>query len=285
MIRLDDITYVRLGTPDLALAEDFATRILGLEVTGRTAKALYLRSDARAHTLCYVEGDPADQTAAFEVADGAELQAAAAALEALGHRVAAGTAAGADARKVMDFIAFRDPSGNRIELVVKPEYRGPRYFGTRDAAITGFNHIGLNSTDPLRDEAFWTRVCNARVSDRIGDIPLMRINAIHHTIALVRAAGPGIQHINHQVVERGDVLRNYHLLRRHNVPIVFGPGRHPTSGANFIYFRGPDGMVFEYSCGVDEIADEAGHRPRSFAFEPASLCLWGAKPGGLIKGA
>lgn len=285
MIHLDDITYIRLGTPDLSLAEDFATRILGLEVTERTAKSLYLRSDARAHTLCYVEGDPADQVAAFEVSDAAEMQSAAASMEALGHRVTAGTASGAAERKVKDFIAFDDPSGNRIELVLKPEYRGPRYVGARDAAITGFNHIGLNSTDPVRDEAFWTRVCNARVSDRIGDIPLMRINAIHHTLALVRAAGPGIQHINHQVVGRGDVLRNYYLLRRHNVPIVFGPGRHPTSGANFIYFRGPDGMVFEYSCGVDEIEDEASHRPRSFSFEPASLCMWGAKPGGLIKGA
>lgn len=285
MIHLDDITYVRLGTPDLAQAEAFATRILGLEVTERTAKSLYLRSDRRTHTLCYVEGDPASQAAAFEVGEAAELEAAAAALEALGHRVSPGSRAESDARKVQDFIAFDDPSGNRIELVLKPEYRGPRYFGTRDAAITGFNHIGLNSTDPRRDEIFWTEVCNARVSDRIGDIPLMRINAIHHTIALVRAAGPGIQHINHQVAERGDVLRNYHLLCQHRVPIIFGPGRHPTSGANFVYFRGPDGMVFEYSCGVDEIADEASHRPRSFSFEPASLCMWGARPGGLIKGA
>lgn len=284
MIHLDDITYVRLGTPDLDLAADFATRILGLEVAERGARSLHLRSDARAHTLCYVEGDPALQIAGFEVADAGELARAAAALEALGHRVTAGTPAEAEERKVQDFIGFTDPSGNRIELVLGPEYRGPRYFGTRDAAITGFNHIGLNSTDPVRDEAFWTQVCNARVSDRIGDIPLMRINKIHHTLALVRAAGPGIQHINHQVVAREDVLRSYNLLVRHRVPIVFGPGRHPTSGANFIYFRGPDGMVFEYSCGVDEIEDEASHRPRSFSFEPASLCMWGARPGGLIKG-
>ncbi|MDD3446217.1 MAG: VOC family protein [Zavarzinia sp.] len=284
MIHLDDITYVRLGTPDLDLAADFATRILGLEVTERGAKSVHLRSDARAHTLCYVEGDPAYQVAGFEVSDAAELAAAAEVLEALGHRVTAGTPGEAAARGAHDFIGFDDPSGNRIELVLRPEYRGPRYYGTRDAAITGFNHIGLNSTDPVRDEIFWTRVCNARVSDRIGTIPLMRINRIHHTLALVRAEGPGIQHINHQVVAREDVLRSWQLLIRHRVPIVFGPGRHPTSGANFIYFRGPDGMVFEYSCGVDEIEDETNHRPRSFSFEPASLCMWGARPGGLIKG-
>jgi 2,3-dihydroxy-p-cumate/2,3-dihydroxybenzoate 3,4-dioxygenase len=65
------------------------------------------------------------------------------------------------------------------------------------------------------------------------------------------------------------------------VPIVFGPGRHPTSGARFLYFTGPDGMIFEYSVGVDEIEDEATHRPRQFGFEPTSFCMWGSKPAGM----
>ncbi len=161
------------------------------------------------------------------------------------------------------------------------ERSGRRYFAARDAGITGFSHIGLNSTDPARDELFWTQVCNARVSDRIGDIPLMRVNAIHHTIALVRAPKPGIQHVNHQVECDDDVLRSYYFLSERRVPIVFGPGRHPTSGARFLYFTGPDGMVFEYSVGVDEIEDEATHRPRQFGFEPTSFCMWGSKPAGM----
>lgn len=285
MIQLVDIAYVRLGTPDLDLAADFGTRVLGLEVARRDARALYLRSDERAHTLCYVQGDPSMQVAGFEVASAAELDQAAANLRVLGHVVQEGTAGEAAARMADAFIAFTDPSGNAIELALRPAHRGRRHFGSRDAGITGFNHIGLNSTDPVRDEHFWTQVCNARVSDRIGDIPLMRISAIHHSIALVRAAGPGIQHINHQVRTADDVLRAHSMLRELKVPIIFGPGRHPTSGANFLYFRGPDGMVFEYSCGVNEIADEAAHRPRSFSFEPSSLCMWGSKPGGLIQGA
>jgi 2,3-dihydroxy-p-cumate/2,3-dihydroxybenzoate 3,4-dioxygenase len=124
-------------------------------------------------------------------------------------------------------------------------------------------------------------VCNARVSDRIGDIPLMRVSAIHHTIALVRATHAGIQHVNHQVQTSDDVLRSYYFLSERRVPIVFGPGRHPTSGARFLYFRGPDGMVFEYSVGVDEVADDANHQPRQFGFEPSSLCMWGSKPAGI----
>ena len=45
--------------------------------------AVYFKSDARAHTLCYFEGDPKDQAVAFEVASEAELEQAAATLDAM----------------------------------------------------------------------------------------------------------------------------------------------------------------------------------------------------------
>lgn len=278
MIALRDITYVRLGTRDLDGATRYATDILGLEVAERSGGAVYFRSDAREHTLCYFEGDPGDQVAAFEVASHAELDAAAAELERLGHPVHAGTRAECDLRKVRDFIAFDDPTGNRIELVWRPQMSGRRFHGARDAGITGFSHIGLCTTDPQRDERFWTRVCNARVSDHIGDAPLLRIGSIHHTLALFPTNRKGIQHINHQMASTDDIQRAYHHIRERNVPIVFGPGKHPTSSARFLYFEGPDGMVYEYSSGVCEIDDEAAWRNRQFPAEPRGFCEWGARP-------
>ena len=140
--------------------------------------------------------------------------------------------------------------------------------GSREAGITGFSHIGLRTTDAARDETFWTRVCNARVSDRIGAAPLLRIDAVHHKLALFPSTHAGVQHVNHQVAGVDDVMRAYYFLRERGVRIVFGPGRHPTSSAIFLYFEGPDGMVYEYSTGVRLIEDEAGHRPRQFPFEP-----------------
>lgn len=277
MIELRDLAYVRLGASNLEDAERFATKGLGLQVSDTLAKSIYMRSDERLHTLCYFEGNPQDQTVAFEVDDGDALEAAGATLDALGHAVHAGTPGECAARKVKAFIGFEDPTGNYIELVVRPERSGKRYFASRDAGITGFSHVGLFTTDPVRDERFWTQVCNARVSDRIGDIALLRVNAIHHTVALAFGRGPGVHHINHQVGSNDDVLRSYYHLRKERVPIVFGPGRHPTSGARFLYFKGPDGMVFEYSVGVDEIKDEEHHQPRQFGFEPSSLCMWGAR--------
>lgn len=278
MIELKDVVYCRLGTTDLAGAEWFAVNILGLEVSERRRGATYFKSDAREHTLCYVEGNPDDQVTGFEIGSSADLQRAAATLESLGHRVHSGTAEECDARHVHEFIRFADPTGNGIEFVVRPTVSGRRYHGTRDAGITGFSHVGLYTTDPARDEAFWTEVCNARVSDRIGDAPLMRLGTIHHSIALFPFTKPGIQHINHQVGGTDDIQRSFTHVRDNQVTVTFGPGRHPTSSAQFLYFTGPEGMTFEYSTGVCEIHDEPLWRDRQFPFEPKGFCQWGAKP-------
>jgi hypothetical protein len=56
----------------------------------------------------------------------------------------------------------------QIELVVRPHYSCKEYFPQRTAGITGFSHIGLRTTDPVRDEAFWTQLMNARVAGSIG---------------------------------------------------------------------------------------------------------------------
>jgi 2,3-dihydroxy-p-cumate/2,3-dihydroxybenzoate 3,4-dioxygenase len=278
MIKLANICYVRLGTRDLEGATRFATDILGLEVSDRSKGSRHFKSDMREHTLCYIDGEPAAQCAGFEVASKDDLTSAAVELERLGHPVHAGTPEEAASRMVRDFIAFTDPTGNRIELCWRPAVGGTRYHGTRDAGITGFSHIGLCSTDVVRDEAFWTQVCNARVSDRIGDAALLRIDEVHHSIALFPTNRAGIQHINHQVESGDDIMRSLHFLEERHVNITFGPGRHPSSSAKFLYFEGPDGMVFEYSSGVRLIADELLYRERQLRFDPKGFCQWGAKP-------
>jgi len=280
MILLRDIRYVRLGTRDLDAAARFARDILGLEPAGCDAGARYFRSDSRDHTLVYLRGDPREHATAFELDSKAALDAAGEALEGLRRDVRWGTRDGCAERRVEAYLSFRDPSGNAIELVVGPHHGGRDYAPQRPAGVTGFSHIGLRTTDAARDEAFWTQAMNARVSDRIGPAPLLRIDEVHHRVALFPSAHPGVQHVNHQVAGIDDVMRSWYFLREQGVRIVFGPGRHPTSGAVFLYFQGPDGMVYEYSTGVRLIRreDEGGYRPRQFPFEPASFCMWGSRP-------
>lgn len=280
MIDLWDIRYVRLGTNDLDSATRYATQVVGLEAGPKEAGAQYFRSDSRDHTLVYFEGNPNDHTVGFELRDMQALDAAAAHLEATGTAVKAGTTSECEQRRVKAFINFRDPTGNSIDLVVQPFHSGRRAWLSHDAGITDFSHIGLCSTDPERDEKFWTGVMGARVSDRIGKAPLLRIDEIHHKLALFPSKKPGVQHINHQVESIDDIMRAYYRLSEAGVRIVFGPGRHPTSGAMFLYFEGPDGMVYEYSTGVRRFTpeDELTYQPRQFPMAPTSFCMWGSRP-------
>ncbi|MDE2005917.1 MAG: VOC family protein [Rhodospirillales bacterium] len=285
MIQLHDIRYTRLGTPDLDAAIAFATGIVGLQLVAREGKAAYFRSDraavrgdTRDHTLVYVEGDPADQAIGLELKDPGDIDTLGAALEAEGRPVHRGTRAECDARRVRDFIASTDPSGNAVEFLARPYNSGTRFFPGRDIGIENFSHIGLFSTDPKRDTEFWTRVLNARVSDWLGEATFLRIHTVHHSVVLMPSTRAGIQHINHQVEDVDDVMRSYYWLRQQGVKIVYGPGRHPISTAMMVYFEGPDGMVFEYSVGVKHIApeQEATYRPRQFSLDGYNADMWGS---------
>ena len=283
MIEVVGFRYCRLGTADLGETVKFAENMIGLEIVGQENGCVYTRGDDRDHNICYFQGDPADHTLGLELAGFDELDAAESTLKALGLEVHRGSDEEAAARRCMDYINFKDPSGNSIDLTVRPFAAGRRYFPGRDAGIDEFSHIGLSVTDPREAEKFWSEVFNFRTSDWIGWSALMTFDAVHHRFALFPSDKPGIQHINFQVRETDDVMRSNYFLRDHQVRIQAGPGRHSLSCARFLYFYGPDNMIYEYSCGVRMIDDS--WRARQFPVNDASFCAWGSQPDlGVLEG-
>ena len=278
MIELVDLRYVHLGAANAESAARWAREIYGLEEVGRENGRIYLRGDDRDHNICYFDGDPRDNAVGIEIADQEALDAAARQLESNGVEISWGNEEGARVRRCRKYLTFRDPTGNRFDLLVRPFHSGRRFFPSRDAGIYWFNHIGLKTTDAPRDEKFWCSLFNFRANDWIGDAPLMSFDNVHHRFALFPTDRAGVQHINFQVRETDDIMRSSYFLQERQERIVFGPGRHATSGARFLYFEGPDGMVYEYSCGVRMIEPEDDWRPRQFPFVPESFCVWGSKP-------
>lgn len=280
MVDIHDIRYVRIGSDDLDTSVRFAVEMLGLELMERDANRAYLRGDDRDHNICYTKGRGSGQMTGWEVASMDQLDKAAAELEAAGVSVRAGTAEERELRRVRGMIVVSDPSGNVLEIVARPNASGRRHFPSRDAGITHFSHVGMHTKNASVDEAFWVQNLGAKISDWIGDAPLMRINEVHHNVALFPSGKVGIQHVNFQVEGIDDIMRSFYYLQDRNVKIVFGPGRHPTSGARFLYFQGPDDIIYEYSTGVRLITaeDEKTYVPRSFPAVPSSFCMWGSKP-------
>ncbi|WP_156680776.1 VOC family protein [Sphingomonas profundi] len=277
---LHDIRYVRIGSEDLDESVRFATEMLGLELVGRDASAAYLRGDDRDHNVVFTKGGRSGHVVGFELPTMQALDDAAALFERAGVAVRHGTADEREQRRVHGLITIQDPTGNVIDLVARPAASGTRYFGSRDAGITSFSHIGLRTASPRDDEAFWISMLSAKVSDWIGEAALLRIDEVHHKIALFPSSYAGIQHVNFQVESQDDIMRSFYFLQKNNVKIVFGPGRHPTSGARFLYFQGPDGMIYEYSTGVRLITaeDEKTYVPRQFPKAQSSFCMWGSEP-------
>ena len=277
MITLTDIAYVRSGAADLAAATRFATDIVGLELAAPTeAGVSQLRADHRHHCLALVEGPSGVISSGFTVAGPDALAAAETELERAGIAVRRGSPGEARSRHVREFISFDDPFGNRLELVSQQETITRPVAFTRPAGITEFGHLCLDAPDVHEAYQFWSTRFNARVSDWIGDAAcLIRIDPVHHKLAVFRADRPGLCHMNFQVATIDDVFRNWHFLVDHGVRIEMGPGRHPQSTAVFLYFLGPEGFTYEYSFGVRRIEDDAAWIPRTFdPDEPGSIDMW-----------
>lgn len=277
MIELTDIAYVRSGAADLDAAVRFATGIVGLElVDGGEPGVAHLRADARHHCLALVGGESGVIASGFTVADADALALAETELEGRGFRVERGDPVACRSRRVGQHIGFDDPFGNRIELVTGQQSLGRPVEFSRRAGITEFGHLCLDAPDVVEAHRFWSTTFNARASDWIGDAAcLLRIDPVHHKLAVFRADGPGLCHMNFQVAEIDDVFRNWHFLLDHGVEIQMGPGRHPQSTAVFLYFSGPEGFTYEYSFGVRRIEDDAAWVPRHFdPDEPGSIDMW-----------
>ncbi len=277
MITLTDIAYVRSGVADLGTAVRFATDIVGLELAAPAeAGVAHLRADHRHHCLALVEGPSGVISSGFSVADSDALAVAETELERTGFRVRRGDPVEARSRRVREFIAFDDPFGNRLELVSQQETITRPVAFTRPAGITEFGHLCLDAADVHESHRFWSTRFNARASDWIGDAAcLLRIDPVHHKLAVFRGDRPGLCHMNFQVATIDDVFRNWHFLVEHGVEIEMGPGRHPQSTAVFLYFQGPEGFTYEYSYGVRRIEDGAAWVPRTFdPDEAGSIDMW-----------
>ena len=77
-----------------------------------------------------------------------------------------------------------------------------------------------------------------------------------------------------------DIGQAIYRIKKHDIKVVFGPGRHPPSDSIFYYFLDPDGITVEYSFGMEEFAEDSPRPARYMEPVPESLDIWGAVPDG-----
>jgi 2,3-dihydroxy-p-cumate/2,3-dihydroxybenzoate 3,4-dioxygenase len=271
------LSYVRLAVQQPLPAAAFATDILGLQPVP-DKQALLFRSDDRYHTLSLVP-PPATSSVGVEVADEAALERIERALGQDGFTVRQASPEECKQRFVRDALIANDASDNEIDLVLRPTTSGRRYFPSRDAGITGLQGVGLRSCRLKDDQRLWTSVLGAEISDWAGDVTYLRIDQKHHRLALYPSDRPGILYVSYGVESLDAIMQSHYFVQERQIRVVHGPGREPASGQIFVRFEGPEGHLFSYTHGLNDI--EPGRRPRQFSAHASSLCEWGSECQGV----
>ncbi len=273
---LEQLRFVRIPVSSLGEGTRRAVDIVGLQHCERLPEAERFRSDARYYS---VELDGSGSTprpvVGLSVRTVEQLDEIFLKLSERNWDVEVIPTDLCRSRRYYAGLACRDLSGNLIELVVRPEDRGERYFPSRDAGITGFSQVILGSRDPAADAAVWVDILGARITDRVGDAVYLGWDDQHHRVMLVPSKRDSFLVVGFEVESIDAVMQSKYFLSERQIAIVRGPGKEPASGEVFLTFAGPTpDSYFSYSTRSDPVP--AGRRPRQFADSPASLCSWGS---------
>ncbi|QQO12530.1 VOC family protein [Bradyrhizobium diazoefficiens] len=268
---ITSVCYVRLAVSELHGSARFMSDIFGLQRVADQDGEIAFRSDHRYRTVSL----GSHESVGIEVWDDEALETVGKRLRDLGFAVKDAEPAECRRRYVQSALLAEDASKNRIDLVVRPSHSGRRYFPSRDAGIVQFHSVGLRTTDHVRDMAFWKAI-GAGVSDWVGDIAYLRIDGMHHRIALYPSKRNGLLYAAFEVEALDQIMQNSYFMQESQIRIVQGPGREAASRQIFLHVEGPDGLILSYVNGMAEYGDKP-RLARQFPLTATSLCDWGSE--------
>ena len=181
-----------------------------------------------------------------------------------GVKIARGSRALADERRVKDLIVFADPVGNRLEAfhgaetASEPFKPGRSISGFRTGPL-GMGHAVLTAERLEEVVPFYTDILDFRLSDYIlrpFKAYFFHLNPRHHSLAFIDTGKNGIHHLMVELCYLDDVGQAYDLALRQPETIGATLGRHAN-----------DEVTSFYSCVAVEIPGRIRlgrphHRPR-----------------------
>jgi len=294
MESVTQLGYLGLSVSDINAWEHFATHTLGLQVSERGDDgSLFLRTDEYHHRfLVHPTGKDDLAYIGWEVKDEDALRAMAEQLTACGLEVKKGTQAEAEARRVVDLLTFKDPSGIASEIFYGPlmtfnlPFQSPRPISGFEGGTLGLGHMVVVMDDFDRSLHFYRDVLGMRLSDFVQverppghkmRLAFFHCNPRHHTLAFYAAPQPPkrLNHFMLQAKTLDDVGATYYLCQDQGVPIARSLGRHTNDHMVSFYLRTPSGFEVEYGWGGRVVDDSTwqvqlhtagsmwGHRPVS----------------------
>jgi catechol 2,3-dioxygenase-like lactoylglutathione lyase family enzyme len=303
VIKVRDLAYGRLRSPDLDAAEEFLTHF-GMIRAARTPTALYMRgTDAHHHLHVTEKGDPAFVGLAYDASSPDDLQKLA-------------KLPGASAVESIDEpgggrrVRLREPNGYQIEVVhgieplpaiVVPEQpmntgndplrRAGQLMRLRKSPtpIKRMGH-GVLGTPKVRETAAWFRetlgfICSDDVYAGDQENLIGSFNRCdrgeeyvdHHTLFCVRNERAGLNHMSFEVPDVDAVFKDHeYLTKLGKYDHMWGVGRHLLGSQVYDYWADPWGRVHERWADTDRLNVRSGSNLLSA--EEALVSQWGENP-------
>jgi catechol 2,3-dioxygenase-like lactoylglutathione lyase family enzyme len=165
-----------------------------------------------------------------------------------------------------------DPDNRRLRLRTEarvldkePDWAKPRKV----------SHVVLNTPDMEGLQAWYEHVLGFRASDYSADqMVFLRCNTDHHSIALVRAQYPSVNHVAFELPSLDEFMRSIGRMKQKGHVPSWGPGRHGPGNNPFAYFVSPSGYVIEFTSELQQI-DDATHEAKVWSRDdPESMDRW-----------
>ncbi len=264
--------HAEIQVKDIAASKAFFTQVMGLFVTEEDDTTVYLRAwqDWEHHTLTLTKGDTSALVhLGWRVEDPASLEEFARHFEQnsipyIWIRKGAERGQG-------DGLRFTSPGGIVMELYWEIErYHAPnaelasalpsfpQKYPLNGIAPRRFDHFNVMVNDVAHEQEWLTSVLGIKhryyvegsTGQRRGS--WLSVTNQSHDIALMHnrtGAGGKLHHIGYYVDTSEELLRAATILVEHGGKIEWGPGKHGTSGATFLYFFEPSGHRIEVWTG------------------------------------
>ena len=304
VIKVKDMAYGRLRSPDLDLMEEFLTRF-GMTRAERTSTALYMRGTDPGHHLHVTEkGDPKFVGFAYHAENEDDLK-----------RIAA--AAGASGIETLDEpgggkrVRLTEPNGYQIEVVHGVATLDPIALKPRQKLNSGEEPLqragelmrlpkgpsqvkrighGVLNTPKFRETVAWFRehlgfICSDDVyagdkANLIGSFNRLDRGddyVDHHVFFCLVHEKTGLNHLSFEVQDIDDVAMGHEYLKQFGqYEHMWGLGRHLLGSQVYDYWADPWGRVHEHWADSDRLNVKNGSH--LLPAEEALVSQWGEAP-------
>jgi len=274
--------YVALNVTDVERTKAFYADIVGLQAAGSAGdEHLFRCTDAHHDVVIQQSAEPGLRRIAWEMASSDDLVKIENHLSNLGLKVHIVSRQECEALGIERAIRTTQPHTGACFEFFHHMRAATQQFEPTVAKIVRLGHVVIATQDHQACEKFLLDEFNFRASDRIeGAVTFMRCfpNPLHHSLGLSNGKRNHLHHVNFMVTDLDDIGTAFYRLQKNNVPIVYGPGRHPPSGSVFLYYLDPDGMTLEFSYGMEEFPEVEPREPRLLPKSLQSFDYWGAVP-------